>query len=322
MLTRALRILLVCLFFTEPVWAEESILIADISNGLDTGDVSAGWQPKEKSVKADLAFAKADDISASAQAYTAASSAQWSFSITPYLWLPNVNGTLKYNIPPGAGGSPDVEVGPNNYLENLQTLIMISGEARMDRWSMFTDLIYLDFADQDSSVQTINFGGNLVSSSVNVATSSSFRGVAWTLATGYAVDIGKDVMLDVFGGFRYFEISASTDWQLATTITGPGAGQTFPRAGGVSGSMTFWDGVVGIRGRVPLCKSSWSIPYYLDVGTGSSNLTWQGLLGVAYSFRWGGLTLAYRTLYYDQKDDKFLQNLRFSGPTFGIMFRF
>ena len=26
----------------------------------------------------------------------------WSFSLTPYLWLPNINGTLKYAAPPGA----------------------------------------------------------------------------------------------------------------------------------------------------------------------------------------------------------------------------
>ena len=37
---------------------------------------------------------------------------EWKFSITPYLWLPNIDGTLKYSVPPGAAGSPEVEVGP------------------------------------------------------------------------------------------------------------------------------------------------------------------------------------------------------------------
>ena len=322
MLSRASNILLVAvLFFTGPVWAEDSMVISDFSRGLNADGVPAGWQFREKFSKADFTIARNGDISTSAQAETNAPKAQWSFSITPYLWLPNVNGTLKYNIPPGAGGSPDVEVGPNSYLENLQALLMISGEARKDRWSVFTDLIYLDFADQDSSVQTINFGGNLVSSSANIATSSSFRGIAWTLAAGYAIDTGTNVMLDVFGGLRYFEISASSDWQLVTSVTGPGGVQTFPSTGGVSQSMNLLDGIAGVRGRVPI-GSNWSIPYYLDVGTGSSNLTWQWLLGVSYSFRWGGLTLAYRDLFYDQKDDRFLQDLRFSGPTFGVTFRF
>jgi len=49
--------------------------------------------------------------------------------------------------------------------------------------------------------------------------------------------------------------------------------------------------------RVPPGNSDWSIPYYLDAGTGSSNVTYQWLLGIAWSFnQWGGVTLAYRDL--------------------------
>ena len=181
-----------------------------------------------------LAAITAAIFSAPAHAQAVAPANQWIFSITPYLWLPNINGTLKYSVPPGAGGSPEVETGPNDYLENLQAVIMISGEVRRDRWSVFTDLIYLGFSDEESSVKSVNFGGNLVSSSVNVATSSSFRGTAWTLGTGYAVQTGQVVMLDIFGGVRYFSLEASTDWQLAVAITGPGGGQTFPRTGSIS----------------------------------------------------------------------------------------
>ncbi len=265
-----------------------------------------------------LAAIAAAIFTAPAQAQSVEPADQWTFSVTPYLWLPNVNGTLKYNIPPGAPASPEVETGPNNYLENLQAVIMISGEVRKDKWSVFTDLIYLDFEDQKSSVKAVDFGGSRVSSSLNVGTSSSLRGMAWTLGTGYAVRTG----LDVFGGLRYFNLEVSTDWQLAAVITGPGGGQSFPLSGGISRRMELLDGVIGIRGRIPLGSSDWSLPYYLDVGAGSSNLTWEGMLGVAYSFRWGAVTLAYRELYYDQEDDKFIQNLRFGGPALGVTFRF
>jgi hypothetical protein len=267
-----------------------------------------------------LAALFASIFTAQVQAQSVAPADQWTFSITPYLWLPNVNSTLKYNIPPGAAGSPEVETGPNNYLENLQALIMISAEARRDRWSVFTDLIYLDFADEKSAVKTIDFGGSLVSSSVNVATSSSFRGTAWTLGTGYAVRTGHAVTLDVFGGLRYFSLKASTEWQLSVDVTGPGG--TFPATGSISEGADLWDGIIGVRGRVPLGSGEWSIPYYLDIGTGSSSLTWQGLLGITYSFTWGGVTLAYRNLYYGQKDDKLIQDLQFSGPALGVTFRF
>jgi hypothetical protein len=45
-------------------------------------------------------------------------------------------------------------------------------------------------------------------------------------------------------------------------------------------------------------------------------------VGVAYAFGWGDVVLAYRTLSYDQSDDKLLQNFRFSGPAIGATFRF
>jgi hypothetical protein len=86
--------------------------------------------------------------------------------------------------------------------------------------------------------------------------------------------------------------------------------------------MDLWDGIVGVRGSVWLGGSNWSIPYYLDAGAGSSVLTWQGMLGVAYSFKWCDVALAYRYLYYDQGSDKFIQNMSFRGPALSATFRF
>jgi len=46
-------------------------------------------------------------------------------------------------------------------------------------------------------------------------------------------------------------------------------------------SDTIWDGIVGFKGRVALgSDKKWYIPYYADVGTGQSDLTWQVLAGV------------------------------------------
>jgi hypothetical protein len=246
---------------------------------------------------------------------------QWTFAITPYLWLPNVDGTLKYQAPSGSSGSPEVQVGPNDYLEALKFAMMLSGEVRKDRWAVFTDVIYLDFANEKGAVKSINFGGNRVSSSANVSTDSSLKAGAWTLGAGYAVLPGRPVEMDFFGGVRYLGLHASSDWQLTTTVTGPGGGQTFPRAGNITERADLWDGIVGFKGRVWFGRSNWSIPYYFDIGTGSSALTWQGMLGIAYSFKLVTLTLAYRHLYYDMKDDKLVQDMRFSGPAFGVGFR-
>ena len=247
---------------------------------------------------------------------------QWTFAVTPYLWLPNINGTLKYSPPPGGNGAPEVNTGPNNYLENLSAIFMVSGEARNGRWSVLSDLIYLDFNGEKSSVKAVNFGGSTVGTSLDASTKSSFSGAEWTLAGGYAVVDAPLASVDVIGGLRYFGIEARSDWQLTGTVTAPGGAQTFPASGSISRRTDLWDGIVGVRGKVRFGEGRWAMPYYLDVGSGSSALTWQAFLGVAYAFKWGDAVLGYRRLYYDQSDDKLLQNFRFSGPSFGASFRF
>lgn len=200
---------------------------------------------------------------------------------------------------------------------------MVSGEARKGPWSVFTDLIYLDFSNEDSAVRSIDFGGPLVTSSVNAKTRSSVSGLAWTLATSYTVWQTPTAHLDAFGGFRYFDLQASTEWQLAATVSGPGGGsQTFPASGRISKDNPLWDALIGVRGRARLGAGNWHVPYYLDIGAGSSDLTWQAYTGLAYDFSWGTLSLIYRHIAYDQSSDKLLQDMEFSGPAIGATFRF
>ena len=124
--------------------------------------------------------------------------------------------------------------------------------------------------------------------------------------------------LKSFQGSKGWE--AGLDGNIAVITVG--AGQTFPRTGSISEREDLWDGIIGVKGRVWLGKSNWSIPYYLDIGTGSSSLTWQGMLGIAYSYKWFGATVVYRHLYYDMKGDNLIQDMRFSGPALGVNFRF
>ena len=66
-------------------------------------------------------------------------------------------------------GPRKCKVGPNDYLENLSMAVMISGEVRKDRWSMFTDFIYLDFSDEESTIKSIDFGGSPSTAGTNVS---------------------------------------------------------------------------------------------------------------------------------------------------------
>jgi hypothetical protein len=238
---------------------------------------------------------------------------QWTFAVTPYLWLPNVNGSLKYDLP-NIDPSPEVETGPNDYLENLEMAFMISAEARKNKWSIFTDYIYLDFGDENSRVKS--FDGNLIDATVDLGTKSSLTGGLWTLVGGYAVVQNPGTTLDVIGGFRYLSLEAKTDW----TLSGPIG--LLPPSGSISQDSDLWDGIIGVRGHVKLGDSNWAIPYYADVGAGDSDLTWQAMAGITYNWNWGGVSLVYRHLSYDMDDDQLIQDVEFSGPALGATFRF
>jgi hypothetical protein len=80
---------------------------------------------------------------------------KWQFSITPYLWAPNIDGTLNFDAPASGIGRPNVETGPNDYLENLDFAVMLAADVRKKRWSVFTDLIYLDFSAEKSTVKSV-----------------------------------------------------------------------------------------------------------------------------------------------------------------------
>jgi len=241
---------------------------------------------------------------------------QWRFTLTPYLWLPNVDGTLKFSVPPGAGGSPSVGVGPNDYLENLDFALMLAGEARRGDWAIISDLIYLDFAGESSAVKSVSGPGGIVQVPVNANTSTGLKGLVWQLAASHTVARSPTATFDVLGGFRYLGVEASVQWQLAGPIG------LLPQAGSHAENVDLWDAIVGVWGRVKLGGGNWYVPYYLDAGAGSSALTWQGLTGIGYSFRWGDALLAYRHLFYDQNGDKLFQDFSFSGPALGVSFRF
>jgi len=257
-----------------------------------------------------------------AYAENPALSDKWTFAVQPYLWLPSVSGDLNYTAP---GGSPSVDVSSATFLDELNFAFMFNAEARKGRWAIVTDFIYLDVGGEASKVKSVNFPGpgGLVTVPVSASGSASVKleGMLWDLAGSYTVARSETSSLDVLLGFRYFDVEATTSWNLSGTTPGP-LGQTFAATGSVKASETLWDGIIGVHGRVGLGSGKWGIPYYLDVGTGSSTITCQGAVGIQYRFSWIDLNLMYRYLYYDMESNKLLQRFSFYGPALGVNFRF
>jgi hypothetical protein len=237
----------------------------------------------------------------------------WQFSLTPYLWLPRVDATMRYETP-GSGGSP---VSLTDLLQHLNAAFFLSGEVRKGRWGLASDIVFCDFKRAGSNVATVGGPGGEIEVPVNSGTTTSLTGYMVSLTGNYSLLRRTDAKLDLLAGLRYTHIGTTLDWSFAAAVDSLPA-----RTGSVGQGVDLWDGIVGFRGNVELGDGKWFVPYYLDAGAGSSNFTWQALLGIGYAFGWGDLLLAYRYLSFEQVDERPVQHLYFAGPALGVTFRF
>ncbi|MBS1202153.1 MAG: hypothetical protein H6R22_662, partial [Chromatiaceae bacterium] len=130
----------------------------------------------------------------------------WHYSVTPYLWLPNVNANLSHDFPRLQTDQLKTEIGPNDYLENLEFGLLVTGEVRKGRWSAFTDLIYLDFGNQDTKVRDITGPRGRELLDLGVQAQTDLSTTLWTLAGAYTVIQKPEFNMDVLLGFRYLEL--------------------------------------------------------------------------------------------------------------------
>ena len=249
----------------------------------------------------------------------------WQFQLTPYLWLPTISGKLNHELPPGDGGAPKVDVGPTDWLELLNGVFLLQGEARKDRFFVFADVVYLGLESDKDKILSVSPGpGDVipVDVSLNLETKTDLDGFTMTLAGGYNVHKDDRSSVDLFAGARYFGMDTKTSWSLSADVELPGGGTVLSREGSIKSDLDSWDAIIGIKGQQRLGNGKWSMPYYLDVGTGDSDLTWQAIAGVSYAYGWGDLIISYRHFAYDGGPRGLMEGFGFSGPVIGGRFSF
>ena len=201
-----------------------------------------------------------------------------------------------------------IEVDPSTILDDLKLTGMLGFEARKDRWSALADVIYLDLGNEKSSSILLP-GGSTLNADARLDLTS------WIVQMAGAYDVVRTdrANLGVLVGLRYF----SMDTDLDIRIDGPLPPELPTRS--FSQAADLWDGIVGIRGQY---GRKWYLPYHLDVGTGSSEFTWQAMAGVGYRWHWGSVFAVYRYLSFDEGDQKLIRDLSFGGPAVGVNFEF
>ncbi|HTJ89116.1 MAG TPA: hypothetical protein VL356_02920 [Acidocella sp.] len=251
----------------------------------------------------------------------------WSFSVAPYLWLPDIHANLDYNVADGRGSRlpTDIAIGPGKYISGLHFAFQGAAEARYGRFSILTDLVYLDTGGGRSRFRELDTPGQPPNLSVGLQASTSImvQSAVWTETGGYTVLWGDWGNLDVLAGFRLLNASARTDYSVNAGVTGPlGGDAALGRTGSLSRGGAVWNGIAGFRGNVRLGESPFFVPYYFDIGGGGSHPTWQIASGLGYQARWGAISVTYRYLSFQQSNKFVAAHLQMYGPMLMGTFRF
>ena len=136
----------------------------------------------------------------------------------------------------------------------------------------------------------------------------------YTAALSYRVYEDPKAYVDVYGGARYFD--SNVDFKIGTANLGSDS---------FSKSLTWTDGIVGLRGGVNL-DPHWSLHGFADIGgfDGSNDTSWEVYGGANYAFndRWDG-TLGYRYISIQKTvTDRAALDISIQGPLFGITYKF
>jgi hypothetical protein len=236
----------------------------------------------------------------SSAAFAQSQADDWQLRATVYAWLPSVSGSTILDL--GGGSTITTE----QILDALDFAFMGQLDVRKGRWGALTDYIYLDFSKDKSFNPLLD---------LTLETDMRLKGSSWTLVGTYAAIEKPGYQMQLFGGARYLNLDTRIDWQASGNL-----GVVNP-AGSQSVKLDYWDGIIGVRGRADLRNGPWYVPYYLDIGTGDSNITWQAYTGIGYRFGWGDVTAVYRMLDYDFESDSLIRDLDFAGPAIGLSVR-
>ena len=248
----------------------------------------------------------ASTISATATADT--DSDKWKFDANIYLWGAEIKGTTP------SGGEFDWSF--NDILDNLDMAFMGGVGASKGKWSLFADAIYLKISSSDAFTESVPVIGP-IELDVDIEADGAMEAWVTTLGGAYNVFDNGKATVDLVGGARYLSI----DVDLKFDFSAVPLGHKINRQKKETLSGDGWDGIVGAKGRINI-NDKWYLPYYADIGTGNSDLTWQVLAGVGYKFKHADVLLSYRYMDYEFKSNSDLDDLSFGGPLLGAKFYF
>ncbi len=236
----------------------------------------------------------------------------WHWQGNLYGWFPDLNGQVAFT---DAGNGTDVTVPIETLLDKLQFTGQVSLFGSKERWGFGVDTVFMNLGDSQEQTRQLFFNGNPLPADVTARIDFDLKALIFTAVATYRLgDAGQGS--DLYFGLRQLSIEAELGWQLSSNFVG------IPElaAGAVSRDGEVLDAIIGIRGSPRFgAAQQWTVPYFLDMGTGDSDFSWHSMIGVGYKLGDGDLVLGWRHLDYDVEADV-LRSINFDGPMLGYSF--
>jgi hypothetical protein len=224
---------------------------------------------------------------------------EWNFSGGIYLWGTAIGGET-------SSGS-EIDITFSDLIQNLDMAFMGNLEARHGKWFVAADLFYSDISASGShgfatpNAGDVGLGGSVVTELT-----------IFTPTLGYNLIDSKTGTMDGFIGVQ----AANLDVSAKIASVGPAGGRLIQ----ASDTIEKVDGIVGVKGKLNL-EGNWSLPYYLNIGAGGSDFTWQAFSGIDYKLDRMNLYAGYRYLEWEL-NEKVVDNMNLNGPIIGVNYNF
>jgi hypothetical protein len=220
-------------------------------------------------------------------------SERWRFSVVPYFWAANLDGTMKLD------GLPETDASASftDLLENLDFAAASFFVARKGPWVVLADLSYAALA-VDETVGT---------SSVEIDSTTAW----FSFGLGYTVSQSLDGSIDLFAGARYMDVNNDAQSTGGTTAS-------------FSKSEDWIDPIVGFNARAAL-SNEFELALAGDIGGFGvgSDLTYQLMPTATFLFNQTfSLHFGYRWFDTDFEDSDFKYDVTQSGWLLGLGFGF
>jgi hypothetical protein len=262
--------------------------------------------------------------------------APWTLSVTPYAWLPFLQGDLTVK-----GRSVDVDVNPFELLDHLDAIPFMSySEARRGPLALYSDSFFAKVG-VDASVSrslrglTVGADADVDASLVIIEAGGAFEIARWSGSGRGLKDaphFARYTALDLLAGARYWHQDVDIKFGLTGTLDVNGLVISRNRVIARGGDVDWVDPLVGFRIRHGVAPGQ-ELIFRADVGgfDVGSQFSWN-VLG-AYSFEFAvrdGVTysgvLGYRALSVDYEKGSGANRYEYDvvqhGPLVGLTLRF